>query len=133
MLNNLPVPDGLDLNLLATSARAAALARAELAAITAEVHGAIRASGGQAIKRSLMSWHTLAPSDFIRELTKHGLDIPVNERVQWSELLESRKAAFAAPHERWKVANDAIDQELLRAYRLGSTEAEFIEPTWDRT
>jgi hypothetical protein len=132
MLNNLPVPDGLNLNLLATSARAAADARTELAAITAEVHGAVRASGAQTIRRSLMAWQTLSPADFLRELMRHGLDIPVNERVQWSELLESKKSDFAVPYDRWQTANEAIDQELIRACGLHKVEAELIERVWER-
>lgn len=127
MIDSIPVPTSLDQDTVVKCVDRIVDARSTLSAVTAKLHGAIRAAGaGAKLRRNLHAWYELDRGSFLKELEREGLPLTVKSRSEWAELHdESRAKAHQAVRDLGEAMSD-IDNALADAFGLSDDEFEEI-------
>ena len=128
MLNSLPMPTSIDAGEIVRHVNSILVATSVISSSTVAIHAAIRASGGPAkLRAQLDQWYELTGPEFIKELTRQGLEISVREKSQWVDLLDEHKSLVSPSIAEQAAASDAIDRLLFDAYSLAADERALID------
>lgn len=127
MINSIPVPKGMKKAVIASLVDRILTGRSKYVEATASLHSLLRASGGVAkLGRKLDAWHELSSADFIAEIGKRGVHVPVAERPQWVDVIARHKASVAKVLATSEAAYGEIDDTLATAFGLSQAERNLV-------
>lgn len=127
MINSIPIPRSIKKTEIAGLVDRIILGRSKYVEATASLHSLLRASGGAAkLGRKLDSWQKLSPAEFLVEISKRGVSVPVKERPQWVDVLARHKVDIAKILVSAEAAEAEIDSILATAFGLSEAERNLI-------
>ncbi|GHA13177.1 type II endonuclease-methyltransferasefusion protein [Devosia pacifica] len=127
MINSIPVPKGIKKPVIAALVDRIVAGRSKFVETTASLHSLLRASGGAAkLGRKLDAWHELSSAEFLAEIVKRGVHVPIKERPQWLDVFARHKARVAKVMASADAAEAEIDETLATAFGLSQTERDII-------
>ena len=123
MLNSIPIPEKLDKSATVQNVNRIIAALEKIAAATAVVHSAIRAScGSKGLGRKLDKWFALTRGDFVAEVQKRGVAMTLRGRAEWADLFDEQTASIAQSLATLATAERNMDNTLYTAFGLNADE-----------
>jgi hypothetical protein len=127
MINSIPVPKGIKKAAIAGLVDRIVTGRSKYVEATASLHSLLRASGGAAkLGRKLDLWHELSSAEFLVEIAKRGVHVPVKERGQWVDVFARHKASVSKVLASADAADAEIDNRLATAFGLSQAERDLV-------
>ena len=76
--------------------------------------------------KKLMEWYLLDYKDFLKELTKLKIKLPLSEEIEWEDVFELEKAKALDLHTSIISSENSIDQIIYELYKLSDDEISMI-------
>lgn len=83
--------------------------------------------------KKLMEWYLLDYKDFLKELTKLKIKLPLSEEIEWEDVFELEKAKALDLHTSIISSENSIDQIIYELYKLSDDEISMINSMTDKS
>ncbi|MBI1410829.1 Eco57I restriction-modification methylase domain-containing protein [Acinetobacter baumannii] len=83
--------------------------------------------------KRLMEWYLLDYKDFLKELTKLKIKLPLSQEIEWEDVFELEKAKALDLHTSIISSENSIDQMIYELYKLSDDEISMINLMIDKS